>query len=59
MSDKMNTFEVTFETVTLKVKKKIWIKLLTRMQIFVHSVEEETFTLKKIITSICDEPKFA
>lgn len=35
------------------------MKLLTRMQTFVHSVEEETFTLKKIISSICDEPKFA
>ena len=29
------------------------------MQTFVQSVEEETFTLKKIITRICDEPKFA
>ena len=29
------------------------------MQTFVHSVEEETFASKKIITSICDEPKFA
>lgn len=29
------------------------------MQTFVHSVEEETFTLKKIITSIYDKPKFA